>query len=91
MSEFWPTRDIVFHCQQAIEKYFKAYLIENGWELQKTHDLDFLLAKIKEIKNLEINENFIKNIFSDYKKVRYPFRLQSPNKKERRRRRRRKG
>ena len=32
------TSSVVFHCQQAIEKYFKAYLIENGWELQKTPD-----------------------------------------------------
>jgi HEPN domain-containing protein len=28
-----------FHCQQAIEKWLKAYLIKQGEEIQKIHDL----------------------------------------------------
>lgn len=30
---------VCFHCQQAAEKYLKAYLIFNGIEPERTHDL----------------------------------------------------
>ncbi len=30
---------ITFHCQQAVEKYFKAYLIYNSVQFRFTHDL----------------------------------------------------
>lgn len=30
-----------FHCQQAIEKYLKGYLIYNGFEIERTHDVIF--------------------------------------------------
>ncbi|MDR0760377.1 MAG: HEPN domain-containing protein [Treponema sp.] len=33
------TNIIAFHCQQTIEKYLKAYLMENDVPLIKTHDL----------------------------------------------------
>ena len=36
------TNIIAFHCQQAIEKYLKAYLLENDIPLKKTHDLILL-------------------------------------------------
>jgi len=32
-----------FHCQQAVEKYLKAYLIYNELPIEKTHDIIFLL------------------------------------------------
>jgi HEPN domain-containing protein len=32
-----------FHCQQAIEKYLKAFLIYNGIDIEKTHNIVFLL------------------------------------------------
>ena len=32
-----------YNLQQAIEKFFKAYLIRQGWRLQRTHDLVELL------------------------------------------------
>jgi HEPN domain-containing protein len=34
-----------FHCQQAIEKCLKAYLIYNGVDIQKTHDIIALLGQ----------------------------------------------
>jgi HEPN domain-containing protein len=34
---------VSFHCQQAAEKYLKAWLQENGLPLPKTHDLEKLL------------------------------------------------
>jgi HEPN domain-containing protein len=33
-----------FHAQQSAEKCLKAFLIQNGWKLKKTHDLTDLLA-----------------------------------------------
>ena len=33
----WHT--ICFLCQSAAEKYLKAYLIAQGWKLERTHDI----------------------------------------------------
>lgn len=41
--------EICFHCQQAIEKYFKALLAEHGFPIQKTHDLTILLHQLMPI------------------------------------------
>jgi HEPN domain-containing protein len=32
-----------FNIQQAIEKYLKGYLLSQGWELRRIHDLEVLL------------------------------------------------
>jgi HEPN domain-containing protein len=37
---------VCFHCQQSAEKYFKALLEELGIPIEKTHDLDKLLAQL---------------------------------------------
>ena len=34
-----------FHCQQAIEKYLKAYLTFKGREIERTHNIIFLLSQ----------------------------------------------
>jgi len=34
-----PLEDSAYFIHQAIEKYLKAFLIFNGWELEKIHDL----------------------------------------------------
>ena len=36
-----------FHCQQAIEKWLKAYLINQGEEVRKIHDLTALVLDCK--------------------------------------------
>jgi len=36
---------IGFHCQQAAEKYLKAFLLFHGLEPERTHNLEFLLAR----------------------------------------------
>jgi HEPN domain-containing protein len=43
-ENFSPFHTICFLCQGSAEKYLKAFLIWNGWELKKTHDLVDLLA-----------------------------------------------
>ena len=37
------TEAIVFHCQQAVEKQLKAFLVKHNVDFPKTHDLEFLL------------------------------------------------
>ncbi len=49
-----------FHCQQAVEKSLKAFLIANDIDLKKTHNLEYLLYKCAEVDpdlaGLELNE-----------------------------------
>jgi HEPN domain-containing protein len=35
---------VCFHCQQAAEKFLKAFLISNGVEIRKTHNIEYLLS-----------------------------------------------
>ncbi len=39
-----PLEIIGFLCQQAVEKHLKAFLIQNGQEPDKTHNLVYLLS-----------------------------------------------
>jgi len=48
-------RTVCFHCQQAVEKYLKAFLVFNEKNFRKTHDLD----EIKEL-CLEVDSEFEK-------------------------------
>jgi HEPN domain-containing protein len=41
-----------FHCQQMVEKYLKAYLVEAGLPFPKTHDLPTLLQLLLPLKPL---------------------------------------
>jgi HEPN domain-containing protein len=43
---------VCFHCQQTIEKYFKARLIEAGLSFPKTHDLAVLLSLLLPVEPL---------------------------------------
>lgn len=38
-----PTDALCFHCQQAIEKYFKAFLTFHDVRVKKIHDMEALL------------------------------------------------
>ncbi len=46
-NSFFPA--ICFHCQQAVEKYVKAFLTWQQIEFPKTHDLHLLLGLIASI------------------------------------------
>jgi HEPN domain-containing protein len=73
MGDDEPLTNIVaFHCQQAIEKYLKAYLIENNVSLIKTHDLIKLNGMVKEIKDLGIDKDKLILINEVYIESRYP-------------------
>ena len=66
------TNIVAFHCQQAIEKYLKAFLVENDVPLIKTHDLVKLNGKIKEIRDLGIDRNKLIVMDEVYVESRYP-------------------
>jgi HEPN domain-containing protein len=50
----WPTplEIICFHCQQAVEKYLKGFLVFHGEEPPYIHDLDKLCKQCKSIEPL---------------------------------------
>jgi HEPN domain-containing protein len=66
------TNVVAFHCQQAIEKYFKALIVEYDKPVLKIHDLLKLYGIIKETKNLEIDEDVLSEINEVYIEDRYP-------------------
>ncbi len=47
--EIIATSSVCFHCQQAVEKFLKAFLIANNVEIKKTHNIEFLLSECSDI------------------------------------------
>ena len=43
--EIIATSSVCFHCQQAVEKFLKAFLIANGVDVKKTHNIEYLLSE----------------------------------------------
>ena len=66
------TNIVAFHCQQAIEKYFKAFLLENNKPLTRIHNLLALYGVIKEIIDLNIDEDLLSTVNDIYLESRYP-------------------
>ena len=48
-SEQIPFDTVCFHCQQAAEKFLKAYLVGRGQSYSVTHDLFLILEKILQL------------------------------------------
>jgi HEPN domain-containing protein len=71
-DEYPLTNIVAFHCQQVIEKYLKAFIIEKDVPLIKTHDLIKLNGMISEIKNIGIDERKLIVINEVYIESRYP-------------------
>jgi len=66
------TGEVAFHCQQAIEKYFKAYLFEQNRQIPKIHDLLKLYGEVKKIKDWNLEEEKLIAIKNLYTESRYP-------------------
>ena len=63
-----------FHLQQATEKYLKGYLLSQGWELQRIHNLEVLLnAAICFDPELERFRELGEEATDFYTLERYPF------------------
>jgi len=66
------TNVVAFHCQQAIEKYFKAFILENDKPLLKIHNLLTLYGIIKEIVDFGFDEDLLSILNDIYLESRYP-------------------
>ncbi len=72
---------ICFHCQQAAEKYLKAYLVSRNIDFGKTHNLEYLLElcakQDRDFKTVNAGD------LSSYAvEIRYPDNFYIPNLKE---------
>lgn len=67
-----------FNAQQAIEKYLKGYLLSQGWELRRVHDLETLLNEVITYDpSLEEFRAACQKITQYYVEERYPFTMSS--------------
>ena len=72
--EVIATSAVCFHCQQVVEKYLKVFLIANGIDIKKTHNIEFLLAECSDIDPSDLNDYGVD--------IRYPGDLYSPSEAE---------
>lgn len=69
---------ICFHCQQAVEKYLKGFLVANGIDVSKIkkwhiHDLPLLLRECQKLNpQLEKFQDYCEIITTYYIEARYP-------------------
>ena len=70
-----------FHCQQAAEKFLKAFLICNGVDVKKTHSIEFLLSECGDFDSefLDIDPKNLSDFGVD---VRYPGDMYEPTEEE---------
>jgi len=62
-----------FYLQQAVEKFLKAFLLANGWKLDRIHDLEALLnGALRYDPSLEIYRDACQKITGFYMVERYP-------------------
>lgn len=64
---------LCFHCQQAAEKYLKAYVVAHSLQFRKTHDLVEILELCKE-KDKEFTQldDDVRRLSGYYVDTRYP-------------------
>jgi HEPN domain-containing protein len=65
-----------FYLQQCLEKFLKAFLLKNGWQLQRIHDLEPLLNEaLNYDRSYEKYRSVLQKITGFYFVERYPFTL----------------
>jgi HEPN domain-containing protein len=79
--EIIATSSVCFHCQQAVEKFLKAFLIANDVDIKKTHNIEYLLAECADIDDdfAGIDPKELSDFGVD---ARYPGDLYTPDKTE---------
>ncbi len=67
------TQSVAFHCQQTIEKAFKAILEEKNLKVPRLHDLEKLFGMVEECGlEMQIDEDVLDEINDVYIETRYP-------------------
>ncbi len=79
--EIIATSAICFHCQQAAEKFLKAFLISKGVDIRKTHNIEFLLAECSEFGS-GFSKIDPKNLSDFGVDIRYPGDIYTPSERE---------
>jgi len=80
-TEIIATSSVCFHCQQAVEKFLKAFLISKGVNITKTHNIEFLLAECSEFDS-DFTAIDPKNLSDFGIDARYPGDMYVPSKDE---------
>ena len=75
------TEAICFHCQQAVEKYLKAYLIFQKHDFGKTHNLEYLIELCSKY-DKEFHKINVGNLSFYAVEIRYPDDFYIPTIKE---------
>ncbi|MDR3124364.1 MAG: HEPN domain-containing protein [Endomicrobium sp.] len=73
---------VIFHCQRAVEKYFKAFLLEHGAKFNKTHDLENLYKEVRKIKDFKLELDTIIELYKRYSDTIYPGDIWPPTQEE---------
>lgn len=80
LLDMYDPEGAAFQLQQAAEKFFKAYLIRQGWRLRRTHDLvDMLEEAVKFDASLAQYRAVCKTVGHYYLAARYPAEPGDPN------------
>ncbi len=77
----WVKEGVCFHCQQAVEKHLKAFLVSRDIEVAKTHNISYLLVKCREI-SPQFPEFQIRDLSLFGVAIRYPDDLYVPTVEE---------
>ncbi len=72
ISDVSLTNIVAFHCQQTVEKCFKAIIDENGLRIKRTHSLLKLYETIKPLVNFDIDIESLELLDDIYTSSRYP-------------------
>ncbi|MBI4745906.1 MAG: HEPN domain-containing protein [Deltaproteobacteria bacterium] len=72
-AETVVTETVSFHCQQAVEKYLKAFLVKHQIEFSKTHSIMMLLNLCSKVDKSFKEDLSEADVLTDYAvEIRYP-------------------
>jgi len=80
-NEIIATSSVCFHCQQAVEKFLKAFLIAHETEIKKTHNIEYLLSECSDI-DKDFSDIDPKELSEFGVDARYPGDMYIPGKEE---------
>ncbi len=72
IKDIFLTNIVAFHCQQTVEKCYKAIIEENGLRLKRIHSLLKLYKTIKPLINFDIDIEKLELLDDVYTSSRYP-------------------
>lgn len=83
LTEFEITAksSVCFHCQQAVEKFLKAFLFASGVDVKRTHNIEFLLSECSDI-DTDFTNIDPKQLSDFGVEARYPGDMYTPTKGE---------